>query len=352
MANISITKTTNSKLSTIDFSNLSFGGTFSDHMFMVDFDGKEWVNPQILPYQNFEINPANAAIHYGQSIFEGLKAYKNKDGKITIFRPDANAARFTKSALRMSMQPVPEELFVEAIDQLVKLDQDWIPTDPETSLYIRPFMFGSEELVGVRPANEYKFMIITTPVGKYYAEPVRVKVEQHFTRAPKGGVGSAKTAGNYAASLLPALEAKKQGFDQLIWTDGSVHEYIEESGTMNIIFVIDGKIITPALSDSILAGITRDSALTLARDWGIEVEERQISVKEVIEAAKNGTLQEAFGIGTAATVSKVKEINHEGTDYTLPNPDNFELANRIGDALNKIKMGEMEDKFNWIRTVE
>ncbi|MEQ9404139.1 MAG: branched-chain amino acid aminotransferase [Cyclobacteriaceae bacterium] len=348
---IKITRTEESRLLNTDFNNLSFGKTYSDHMFIADFEGGEWKNNRIIPFRDLRISPANATMHYAQSIFEGLKAYKNEQGEILIFRPEANAQRMIKSAERMCMPPVPEEIFLGAIDELVKLDSEWVPDGPGTSLYIRPFQFAMDPFIGVRPSQTYSFMVITGPVGGYYSEPVRVKIEQHYTRAVRGGTGAAKTAGNYAASLYPAKQVQDQGYHQLIWTDGQTHEYIEESGTMNIMFVIDGTLVTPPTSDSILAGITRESALTLARDWGLNVEERPIKVTEVVEAIENGTLSEAFGIGTAATVSPIKTIGFEGTDYELPNADSGEIANRLLDSLNKIKLGEEEDKFGWVRKI-
>ncbi|MFK7951788.1 MAG: branched-chain amino acid aminotransferase [Ekhidna sp.] len=348
---IQITPTQSSKLPQTDFNNLAFGKTFSDHMFVADYEDGEWKNLQIIPYQNLSISPANATLHYAQSIFEGLKAHKNDEGEILIFRPEENAKRLQRSAERMCMPPVPIELFMEGIDQLIKLDQDWVPSDEGTSLYIRPFQFATDPFIGVRPSETYKFMILTGPVGGYYSEPVKVKIEKHFTRAVRGGVGRAKTAGNYAASLYPARQAQAQGYHQLVWTDGQDHEFIEESGTMNIMFVINGTLLTPPTSDSILDGITRQSALTLARDWGLNVEERPIRISEVIEAIEKGTLTEAFGIGTAATISHIRTIGYEEMDYELPAIETREISTRILDALTNIKLGKIEDKFGWIKKV-
>ncbi len=349
---IQITETQSSKLSQIDFNKLAFGKTFSDHMFVADYENGEWKNFQIIPYQELSISPANAALHYAQSIFEGLKAHRNADGDILIFRPEENAKRLQRSAIRMCMPPVPTELFMEAIDQLIKLDQKWVPSETGTSLYIRPFQFATDPFIGVRPSETYKFIVLTGPVGGYYSEPVKVKIEKHFTRAVRGGVGAAKTAGNYAASLYPAKKAQEQGYHQLVWTDGQTHEFIEESGTMNIMFIVDGKLITPPTSDSILEGITRESALTLARDWGLDVEERPIKVTELIDAIEKGTLTEAFGIGTAATVSHIRTIGYEDMDYELPPIESRKISNRILEALTQIKMGQSEDKFGWIRKID
>lgn len=348
---INITKTEESQLSQVDFDNLSFGKTYSDHMFIAEFENGEWRNQRIIPFRDLKISPANATLHYAQSIFEGLKAHRNDKGEIVVFRPDENAKRMIKSAERMCMPPVPEELFLGAIDELVKLDHNWVPKTPGSSLYIRPFQFATDPFIGVRPSDSYCFMVITGPVGSYYAEPVKVKIEQEFTRAVRGGVGAAKTAGNYAASLYPAAQAQKQGYHQLVWTDGQTHEFIEESGTMNIMFVIEDTLITPPTSDSILPGITRESALTLARDWGLNVEEKPITVTEVIDAIEKGTLTEAFGIGTAATISHIQTIGYEGTDYELPAVETRKISNRLLDALTKIKTGEAEDKFGWLRKI-
>ncbi|GAB4240905.1 MAG: branched-chain amino acid aminotransferase [Ekhidna sp.] len=348
---IHIEKTASSKLTSTDFDNLAFGKTFSDHMFIAEYKNGDWQDLRITPYQNISISPANATLHYAQSIFEGLKAHKSENGEILVFRPEANARRLIKSANRMCMPAVPEELFLEAIDALISLDKDWVPSKPGTSLYIRPFQFADDPFIGVRPSETYKFMVITGPVGRYYSEPVKVKIETHFTRASKGGVGAAKTAGNYAASLYPAKQAQAQGYHQLVWTDGSKHEYIEESGTMNIMFVINDTLITPPTSDSILPGITRESALILARDWGMNVEERPVKVSEIIEAIENGNLTEAFGIGTAATVSHIKTIGFEGTDYELSPVEKRPVSTKILDELTKIKMGVAKDKFGWIRRI-
>ena len=348
---IQIEKTHSSNLNSIDFDNLAFGKTFSDHMFIADYREGDWQDLRIVPYQDLQISPANASLHYAQSIFEGLKAHKNQQGEILLFRADANARRLIRSAERMCMPPVPEELFMEAITRLVDLDRDWVPSAHGTSLYIRPFQFADDPFIGVRPSETYKFMVITGPVGGYYSEPVKVKIETEFTRAAKGGVGAAKTAGNYAASLYPAKKANEQGYHQLVWSDGQNHEYIEESGTMNLMLVIDDTLVTPPTSDSILPGITRESALILARDWGLKVEERPIKVKELIDAVEKGSLTEAFGIGTAATVSHIKTIGYEGTDYELSPIEQRPISNRILDTITKIKHGEIDDEYGWIRKI-
>ncbi len=320
-------------------------------MFVADYKNGNWINPRISPFQNLSISPANTTLHYAQSVFEGLKAHRNKQGEILIFRPDANAKRLIKSAERMCMPPVPEELFMEAVEALVSLDKDWVPNDSGTSLYIRPLQFAADPFIGVRSSETYKFMVITGPVKGYYSEPVKVKIEKNFTRAVKGGVGASKTSGNYAASLYPVRKVQEKGYHQLIWTDGLTHEFIEEAGTMNIMFIINDTLITPPISDSILAGITRESALILARDWGIHVEERAIKVDEVIGAIKDGSLTEAFGIGTAATISHIAVIGSDAIDYELPPIESRMISNRLLDSLTKIKLGEEEDRFGWIKKI-
>ena len=341
-----VRETTNSRLSEVDFDNIPFGKIYSDHMFVAEYEDGEWKDMRIEPFGNLSISPANATLHYAQSVFEGLKAYKHESGEIMVFRPEANAKRLIKSAERMCIPPIPEDLFMSSMTELLKLDSAWIPTKPDTSLYIRPIIYADDPYVGIRPSDNYKFIIFTGPVGAYYSEPVKVKIETEFTRANKGGVGYAKTAGNYAASLYPALEAQKQGYHQLIWTDGQEHKYIEEAGTMNLLFYIDDTLITAPTGDSILNGITRDCVLTLARDWGIKVEERRLSVAELVEALENGRVQEAFGAGTAATISQIRLIGHEGTDYDLP--EEKPLSEKLFNTLDDIKLGRVDDPHGWV----
>ena len=346
---IPITRAETSKLDRVDFDNIQFGQVYSDHMFVADYDGHEWNQLRVVPYAAMSFSPALAALHYGQSIFEGIKAYKSAEGEAILFRADKNAERFNKSAVRMCMPEIPEEIFMNGIAELLKLDKDWIPARPGTALYIRPFMFASDEYIGVRPSETYTFCIFTGPVGGYYSQPVRVKIEQNFVRAAEGGVGFAKTAGNYAASLYPAQLAKQDGYDQLIWTDSKTHQYIEEAGTMNIMLVIDGVLVTPPTGTTILNGVTRDSILALARDWGMPVEERRIKVDEIIQAIKDGTLEEAFGAGTAATVAHIATIGHEGTDYELPPVAERKFSNKVLAALDDIKYGRKEGPQGWVR---
>ncbi|MDA7803323.1 branched-chain amino acid aminotransferase [Crocinitomix sp.] len=347
--NIKITKVEKSKIDTVDFSNLPFGKFFSDHMLEMDYADGKWGAPKIVPFGNLSIHPATSAIHYGQSIFEGLKAQKTENGEVLVFRPDMNAKRFNESAKRMSMQPVPEEIFLEGLKALLNLDRDWISSEEGLSLYIRPFMFATDEYVGIRPSERYKFMIITSPVGAYYSEPVKVKIETKYTRAAEGGVGQAKAAGNYAASLYPAAQAQKEGYRQLIWTDAKTHTYIEEAGTMNVVFVINNKVITPSeANDTILKGITKRSVLQIAKDWGYEVEERRVTIKEIITAIKDGSLQDAFGAGTAATIAHISLIGYEGVNYELPSIESRELSNKIKAYIDDYKTGKVEDKYNWL----
>ncbi len=345
---ISVTRAETSKIGQVDFNNIEFGKVYSDHMFTANYAGGEWSALQVVPFAPLTFSPALAALHYGQSIFEGIKAYKSASGEAILFRAEKNAARFNKSAQRMCMPTIPEEIFIGGIAELLKLDRDWIPDRPGTALYIRPFMFASDEYIGVRPSEKYTFCIFTGPVGGYYNQPVRVKIEKEFVRAAEGGTGFAKTAGNYAASLYPAQLAKQQGYDQLIWTDSKTHQYIEEAGTMNIMLVIDGKLITPPTGTTILDGVTRDSILSLARDWGMEVEERRVSVSEIIQAIESGKLNEAFGAGTAATVAHIAAIGHEGQDYELPPVVERKFSNKVLQALDDIKYGRSEGPQGWV----
>ena len=348
---IKIRQVESSRIKTLDFDNIPFGRVFSDHMFVAEYDNGSWKDFEIRPYEFLSLSPANTILHYGQSVFEGMKAYKNMKGEAVLFRPLDNFVRLNKSAIRMCIPELPEELFMGGLTELVRLDAQWIPDRPGTSLYVRPFIFASDDYIGIRPSDTYKFIIFTCPVGAYYSQPVRVKIETEFSRAFQGGTGYAKTGGNYAASLYPAKLAQEKGYHQLIWTDGKTHQYIEESGTMNVMFVIDGKLITPPVSDTILKGVTRDSALTLARDWGYTIEERKVAVNEIVEALKADRVQEAFGVGTAATIAQIAEIGHEGVDYQLPAVEGRTLSNKILTTLDDIKLGKAEDKFNWIHKI-
>lgn len=347
-----VTRVQNSRLAETDFSNLVFGRTISDHMFVADYKDGEWTDLRIEPYGPLSLNPANATLHYGQSIFEGMKAYRNEEGKILVFRADANWRRLNESAERMCMPELPEEIFMEGLTQLIDLDRDWVPTAKGASLYIRPYMFAMDDYIGVRPSDTYKFIILTCPVGNYYNKPVSVKVETTFTRATEGGTGAAKTAGNYAASLYPARQAQKAGYDQLLWTDGRSHSKIEESGTMNVMFKINGKLITaPTDTGTILKGITRDSVIQLAKDWNEPLEERFLTVSELETALNEGTLEEAFGTGTAATIAHIERINVNGKDYILPEKSRDAFSHRVLAELDGIKYGHVADPHEWIISI-
>lgn len=351
-AKISIKKTEVSRINSVDFNDIKFGKHFSDHMFVANYKNGKWENLEIVPFGNIPISPACAALHYGQAIFEGMKAYKNSQGEVLIFRPLENAKRINISAKRMCIPEIPESIFMEALTELLILDKNWVPTQEGASLYIRPFIFASEPVLGVRPAEEYTFMIITSPVGSYYGEPVNVKIETEYSRAADGGVGFAKAAGNYGAALYPAKLGQMQGYHQLVWTDSVEHKYIEESGTMNIFFYINDKLITPSLDrKTTLPGVTRDSIIQIAKKWGITVEEKRVSVQEVIDAIKNNTLKDAFGSGTAATIAQIKKIHFNGTDYELPPVENRNPSAKIGKYLDEIKRGIEADTYNWVMRI-
>ena len=345
---IDIKKTTQSRLKEVDFHNIPFGKVYADHMFMADYSKGDWHNLRVVPYGPITVSPATPAIHYGQSIFEGLKALKNDRGEALVFRSLDNWKRMNISGERMCMPYLPEDIFMDGMRTLIGLDRDWIPTTEGSSLYIRPFLFSADEYIGIRPSVDFTFMIINSPVGPYYATPVKVKIETHYTRAAQGGTGFAKAGGNYGGSLFPAKLAQEQGYHQLIWTDGHEHKYIEESGTMNVMFMFDDVLVTPALTDSILRGITRDSVLTLARSWGIKTEERKISVEELVDGLKSGRVREAFGVGTAATIAHIELIGHEGKNYYLPPVETRRFSNRAFDELDGIKRGLRQDLFGWI----
>jgi branched-chain amino acid aminotransferase len=337
-----------SKLEDITLENVPFGRHFTDHMLVADYENGEWQTPEILPYQPLQLDPSLAVLHYGQAIFEGIKAYKDTQGQGQIFRPYDNFKRFNQSAERMQMPQVPEEIFIEGLKKLIAIDSKWIPDMDNHSLYIRPFMISSDNAIGVRPSDKYKFLIILSPTGPYYAHPMRIYVEEHFVRAVPGGIGFAKAAGNYGAALFPSAEAHKKGYDQVLWMDALEHKYIQECGTMNIFFVIGNKAITPGLEEgTILAGVTRESAITILKEMGLVVEERAISINEIIEAYENGTLKEIFGTGTAATVAKIKELTYK--DYTMCfDVDRWEICPAIRNRMDDIRYGRAEDIYDWM----
>lgn len=342
-----ITKTQQSKIEQIDFDNLSFGKCFSDHMFSVSFKNQKWLNPEILPYGPLSLNPGTHVFHYGQAIFEGMKAYKNDNGEILLFRPLENLKRLNRSADRLCMPKIDESIFMQGLNNLLQIDKDWIPQSDNKSLYIRPFMIADSEFIRATPASEFRFMIITSPTSTYYAGKTNLKIEEKYARSVVGGTGFAKAAGNYAAAFAPTKKAQDEGYTQVIWTDAINHEYIEESGTMNIMFRIGDKLITPELSESILGGITRDSIITLAKQKNIEVEERRISVSEILESYKKGYLKEAFGVGTAVTINPIDTITFRDTLMNIEELKNDSYASILKKELLGIQYGKIEDINGW-----
>ncbi|HEX2616488.1 MAG TPA: branched-chain amino acid aminotransferase [Flavobacteriales bacterium] len=345
---IAIQRTAHSRLPETDLENVKFGRVFSDHMFVMDYVDGQWQQPSIVPYAPMQLSPAALVLHYCQTIFEGLKAYRSADGTVNLFRPQANIARMNHSAVRMCMPQIPEDIFLEGLKQLVHLDSAWIPNAEDGALYIRPLLFASDEYIGVRPSENYRLIIFTCPVGVYYKDTVRVKIETEYSRAFPGGTGEAKCGGNYAASLYPAKLAADQGFQQLLWTDGETHEYFEESGTMNVFFRIGDTLLTPDTTGTILRGITRDSIIQIAKREGIACEVRRVSVKEVVEALKAGNMKAAFGAGTAATIAHIQSIAYDGIEYELPAVEERKLSNRIGQVLDDIRRGRVADPFGWM----
>ena len=347
-ADFNITKIERSKLNDINLDNIPFGKYMTDYMLEVDYENGKWQTPEIKPYQPLLMAPSLAAIHYGQSIFEGVKAYKNADGEPYIFRPLDNFKRFNKSAERMQMPTIPEEIFIDGMKQLIKLDINWIPAKEEHSLYIRPFMFSTDETLGVKPSENFKFMIILSPTGPYYSTPMRIYVEEQYVRAVPGGIGFAKAAGNYGGSMFPTAQAKLKGYDQVLWTDAFEHKYVQECGTMNVVFIIGNTAVTPDLSTgTILDGVTRDSVIVLLKEMGLTLEERPLNIDEVIQAHKAGTLKEVFGTGTAATISLIKELRYK--DYVMDfEVEKWEVAPKVKKMLNDIRYGKTADNNGWM----
>jgi len=347
-ADFNITRAETSKLNQMLMEDLPFGKYFTDHMLEVDYEDGEWKTVEIKPYQPLLLSPSVSALHYGQAIFEGIKAFRNQQGETVIFRPIENYKRFNISAERMEMPTVPEEIFMEGLRQLVNLDKNWIPQKEDHSLYIRPLMFSSDEMIGVRPGEKYKFIIMLSPTGPYYNAPMKICVEEKYTRAAPGGVGFAKNAGNYGAAMHATAEAKRKGFDQVLWTDAFEHKYVQECGTMNVFFIIGDTAYTPGLEEgTILAGVTRDSVMTLLKDIGLKVEERPLSVDEIADAYKAGDLYEAFGSGTAATISMIKELCYKDLAMKF-NVDSWKIAPQIKQRMNDIKLGKSPDVYNWM----
>ncbi len=345
--NISIDRAPHSRLPEVDLDNIPFGRVFTDHMFIMEYRGGEWRNARIEAVHKLQVHPANLTLHYGQAIFEGMKASKTADGTPLLFRPLMHAKRLNASAERMCMPTVPEDLFVEAVSTLVGMEKDWIPDMEGSALYVRPFMFATDEFLGVAASETYQFIILTLPVAPYYSRPVKLKASDQYIRAAKGGVGEAKTAGNYAASLYAMRKAKEEGFDQVLWLDGKEFKYAQEVGTMNIFFVVGDRVLTPATDGAILKGITRDSFIHILKDQGYTVEEREVSMDEIVEAHANGRLTEVFGSGTAAVAVDVELIQYKHHRLQLQ-PSKDSLAMRLKQEINGIRNGSIADKYGWI----
>ena len=354
MLNIRVEKTTSPKQKP-DGKNLGFGKIFTDHMFVMNYtEGQGWHDARIVPFQDLTLSPACMVFHYGQEMFEGLKAYRGADGKARLFRPIMNARRTNASNARLCIPELPEEDFVQAVSAVVKVDEAWIPSEPGTSLYIRPFIIATDAFLGVAPSKTYLFIIILSPSGAYYAsglKPVGIWIEDDYVRAVRGGIGFAKTGGNYAASLAAQVKAHDDGYSQVLWLDGVERKYIEEVGAMNIFFKIDGKIVTPMLNGSILPGITRNSVIELCKSWGMPVEERKISVDELIEAQKTGKLEEVFGSGTAAVISPVGKLRFKDDVMVIGDGNIGPVSQKLYDAITGIQNGTADDPFGWVVTL-
>lgn len=351
MLDIKITKTTAPKQKPAEDQPLGFGKIFTDHMFIMNYtEGQGWHDPRIVPFERISLSPAAMVYHYGQEMFEGLKAYRGENDEIYLFRPDMNAKRTNNTNARLCIPSLPEEDFVQAVKAVVDVDRDWVPSAPGTSLYVRPFIIATDEFLGVAPSQTYMFMIILSPSGAYYSSglaPVGIWIEDEYVRAVRGGMGFAKTGGNYAASLIGQVKAHDDGFSQVLWLDGVERKYIEEVGSMNIFFKIDGKIVTPMLNGSILPGITRDSTINLCKSWGLDVEEKRISVDEILEAQKNGKLEEVFGTGTAAVISPVGKLRYVDDVMLINNGEIGPISQKLYDTMTGIQYGKLDDPFGW-----
>ena len=350
MIDIKINKLQGTRIGEVDMSNLVFGKEFSDHMFIADYDGESWGNYRIQPYGPIPLSPSLSCMHYGQAIFEGMKAFRTNKG-IQLFRPLDNWERLKESAERMCMEPVPEEVFMEGLKALCRIDEKWVPSNEGCSLYLRPFLIASDDSLGIRPSSRYMFMIYGCSVGAYYTESLRVKIETKYVRACPGGVGEAKTAGNYAAALYATSIAQKEGFHQVLWTDAFEHKYLEELGSSNLFILSGNTLITPAANGTVLKGVTRDSIIQLAENSGYDVEERRISVDELLQLYADGNLDEVFATGTAATVTPIKEISYKGKSIFI-SPKENSIANKLNIRLDNIKRGKEEDIFGWNEKVE
>jgi branched-chain amino acid aminotransferase len=331
----------------VNWDDLEFGKYFTDHMLICDYADGEWREPQIIPFGDLQLSPVALALHYGQTIFEGMKAFRMEDGAVNIFRPYKHHERLSLSAERLCMPVIPQEIFIEGLRRLVELDKAWVPAEVGSALYIRPFMIATEARLRVKVSNAYRFVVVASPVGSYFQQPVRVKVERDFVRASRGGTGYAKCGGNYGASMYPTQRAREEGYDQVLWTDGRENRFIEESGAMNVFFVLDGTLVTPPLSDSILDGVTRDSLLKLAIRDGIPVAERRVDAEELKAAFAGGRISEAFGSGTAAVISPIGVIGIDGKDHALPAAGEAGVGTRLKAALENIRYGRAADTENW-----
>lgn len=347
LTDIVVRKTTASRMQEVNFEQLEFGKYIADHMLVADYDHGEWSSPMVVPFTNLSLSPTTLALHYGQTVFEGMKAFRMQDGRINIFRLDKHYERFVRSLERMCMAIPPKEFFTEGLVKLIETDINWVPSQKGASLYIRPFMYASEAKFGVKVSEQYRFIIFTGPVPELYARPIKVKVETEFIRAAKGGTGFAKCGGNYGGAFYPTQLARQEGYDQVLWTDGKEDPHIEESGMMNVLFVINDKLITAPLSDSILDGVTRDSLLTLAKGLGYKIEERQLSVKELANAFRDKTITEAFGAGTAAVVAPIGVIHIDGMDFHLPVYGKESVSSQLKNKLERIRSGADEDVYGW-----
>lgn len=349
---LSITKVSKSRISDVDLNSPGFGRVFSDHMLEVKYQDGQWKQAEIKPFGTIEVSPALNTLHYAQSVFEGTKAYYVDEETVHLFRLDKNYERMMKSCERMCIPTLEKEVFEQGILELVKLDHQWVPQKEGNTLYIRPLACAFDPVIAARVSDNYRFYVMTSPVGSYYEKPVKLTTSQKYVRAVKGGVGETKTAGNYAASLYPAQKAKEKGFDQVLWLDAFEHQYVEEVGTMNIFFVIDGVLVTPDLQGTILPGVTRESVIELANHWDMPVEQRRISIDEVMEAGRNGTLEEVFGAGTAAVIAPVKEIHHDGESFEVHAENRGPIGQKLYDTITGIQRGKIEDPFGWITPVK
>ena len=349
---IQVQKVQKSRVTDVNINEVPFGKVFTDHMFIADYKDGEWSNFRIIPYQHIKMSYAMSALHYGQAIFEGMKAFRQDNGDVVVFRAKDNWARLNRSAHRMAMPEVPEEVFMQGLLQLLSLDKKWVPDSENGSLYIRPFMIATEEAIGIKISNEYQFVIIAAPAGVYYTQPIKTLIQNTFYRSVKGGIGYVKAAGNYGRSLYPTKLAQEKGYQQILWTDAETGKYIEEAGTMNVMFVKNGVLVTPGLNETLLAGITRDSIIKLARKQDIPVEERKVSIEEILNGIESGEVTEAFGVGTAATVTHITAIGYEGKDYVLPPLEQRKLSPMFDKQLRDIRKGRIPDEFGWLTKVE